>query len=51
MSPIDPSHQHHHSLRLPDYDYTQAGACFIAIVTGNSQFAANEFAACQWMSA
>jgi putative transposase len=33
MSPFDPAHQHRHSIRLPHYDYTQAGAYFITIVT------------------
>jgi putative transposase len=33
MSPFDSAHQHRHSIRLPRYDYTQAGAYFITIVT------------------
>jgi len=33
MSPFDPAHQHRHSIRLPHYDYTQARAYFITIVT------------------
>lgn len=33
MSPFDPSRHHRHSIRLPQYDYTQAGSYFITIVT------------------
>lgn len=33
MPPFDPTRQHRHSIRLPQYDYTQAGAYFITIVT------------------
>jgi len=33
MTPFDPAHHHRHSIRLPHYDYTQAGAYFITIVT------------------
>ncbi len=33
MSPFDPAHQHRHSIRLPHYDYTQAGAYFVTSVT------------------
>jgi putative transposase len=33
MSSFDPTHQHRHSIRLPHYDYTQAAAYFITIVT------------------
>jgi putative transposase len=33
MSPFDPAHQHRHSIRLPQYDYTQTGAYFVTIVT------------------
>ncbi len=29
----DPARHHRHSIRLPHYDYTQAGAYFITIVT------------------
>ena len=30
---VDPARHHRHSIRLPHYDYTQAGAYFITIVT------------------
>ena len=33
MTPFDPARRQRHSIRLPDYDYTQAGAYFITIVT------------------
>lgn len=33
MSPFDPKIHHRRSIRLPDYDYTQAGAYFVTIVT------------------
>lgn len=31
--PYDPRKHHRHSIRLPAYDYTQAGAYFVTIVT------------------
>jgi putative transposase len=33
MSPFDPKIHHRRSIRLPGYDYTQAGAYFVTIVT------------------
>ena len=33
MSPFDPARHQRHSIRLPHYDYAQAGAYFITIVT------------------
>ena len=31
--PYDPQHHQRHAMRLPHYDYTQAGAYFVTIVT------------------
>jgi putative transposase len=31
--PYNPQHHHRHAMRLPGYDYTQAGAYFVTIVT------------------
>lgn len=33
MSPFNPEKHHRRSIRLPNYDYTQAGAYFVTIVT------------------
>jgi len=33
MSHFDPKIHHRRSIRLPDYDYTQAGAYYVTIVT------------------
>lgn len=33
MSPFDPTRHHRRSIRLPNYDYTQAGAYFVTLVT------------------
>jgi REP element-mobilizing transposase RayT len=33
MTPYDPAHHKRHSIRLPQFDYTQTGAYFITIVT------------------
>jgi putative transposase len=33
MSPFDPKIYHRRSIRLPGYDYTQAGAYYITLVT------------------
>jgi len=36
--PYDPFKHHRRSIRLRGYDYTQAGAYFVTIVTGNHEF-------------
>lgn len=35
MSPFDPKIHHRRSIRLPGYDYSQAGAYYVTIVTHN----------------
>ena len=37
MSPFDPKIHHRRSIRLPGYDYSQAGAYFVTIVTQNRE--------------
>ena len=38
MKPFDPEHHHRHTIRLPGYDYSEAGAYYITVCTKDRSY-------------